>query len=302
MDKTKLRYLPLEKVELVLLQRTKKLPHYFQASTVTVLTDLPLKMLLQRSDFSGRITKWGVQLGSFGIEYKPWTAIKGPILADFLAEFQQDRNAPAPSIPPEIQFNLGCGKWELFVEGASNCKGSGAGIVMVSSEGLVLEQAVWLGFLASNNEAKYEALIVGLKSAPRLDAKHLQVFCDSQLVANQISREYQARDERMSAYLLVVRSLLAEFESTQVIQIGRKHNAYADLLAKLAIALETEIQRTICVETIDRPSFQDQQEVSIHTISDRPSWMYLILDYLKNNKLPEDRRAADLIKRKSPRY
>ena len=184
MDKTKLRYLPLEKVELVLLQGTKKLPHYFQASTVTVLTDLPLKMLLQRSDFSGRITKWGVQLGLFGIEYKPRTAIKGPVLADFLAEFQQDRNAPAPSIPPETQFNLGCGKWELFVDGASNCKGSGAGIVLVSSEGLVLEQAVWLGFLASNNEAKYEALIVGLKSAPRLDAEHLQVFCDSQLVAN----------------------------------------------------------------------------------------------------------------------
>ena len=128
-----------------------------------------------------------------------------------------------------------------------------------------------MSFLSSNNKAEYEALVVGLKSARRLDAKHLQVFCDSQLVANQISREYQARDERMSAYLLVVRSLLAEFESTQVIQIGRKHNAYADLLAKLAIALETEIQRTICVETIDRPSFQDQQEVSIHTISDRPS-------------------------------
>jgi hypothetical protein len=59
MDETELRYLPLEKAALALLQATKKLPHYFQASTVTVLTDLPLKMLLQRSDFSGRITKWG---------------------------------------------------------------------------------------------------------------------------------------------------------------------------------------------------------------------------------------------------
>jgi hypothetical protein len=184
MDETELRYLPLEKAALALLQVTKKLPHYFQASTVTVLTDLPLKMLLQRFDFSGRITKWGVQLGSFDIEYKPRTTIKGPVLADFLAEFQQDHNAPAPSIPLETQFNSGCGKWELFVDGASNCKGSGAGIVLVSPEGLVLERAVQLGFPASNNEAKYEALIVGLKSAPRLDAEHLQVFCDSQLVAN----------------------------------------------------------------------------------------------------------------------
>ena len=52
-------YLPLEKVALTLLQAPKKLPHYFQASTITVLTDLSLKMLLQRSDFSERITKWG---------------------------------------------------------------------------------------------------------------------------------------------------------------------------------------------------------------------------------------------------
>ncbi len=87
---------------------------------------------------------------------------------------------------------------------------------MVSPEGVVLEQAVRLKFSASNNEAEYEALMIGLRTARKLGASHLQVFCDSQLVANQISGEYQARDERMSAYLLVARSLLAEFESTHV--------------------------------------------------------------------------------------
>ena len=81
--------------------------------------------------------------------------------------------------------------------------------MLISPKGLVLEQAVRLGFPVSNNEAEYEALIVGLRRARRLDAEHLQVFCDSQLVTNQVSREYQARDERMLAYLLVVLSLLA---------------------------------------------------------------------------------------------
>ena len=56
MDEIELRYLPLEKTVMALLQAAKKLPHYFQSITVTVLSDLPLKMLLQRSDFSGRIT------------------------------------------------------------------------------------------------------------------------------------------------------------------------------------------------------------------------------------------------------
>jgi hypothetical protein len=79
---------PLEKAALALIQAAKKLPHYFQASTVTVLTDLPLKVLMHSSDFSGRITRWGVHLGSLGVEYKPRTSIKGQVLADFVAEFQ----------------------------------------------------------------------------------------------------------------------------------------------------------------------------------------------------------------------
>jgi ribonuclease HI len=100
-------------------------------------------------------------------------------LADFVAEFRQDPNTPSPSIPPGTQFNLGSGKWELFVDGASNCKGSGAKVVLVSPEGLVLEQAVRLAFPASNNEAEYEALVVEIRSARWLDAEHLEIFCDS---------------------------------------------------------------------------------------------------------------------------
>jgi hypothetical protein len=85
MNETESRYLPLKKAALALIQATKKLPHYFQASTVTVLTDLPLRALLQSSDYSRWITRWGVQLGSLGVEYKPRTSIKGQVLADFIA-------------------------------------------------------------------------------------------------------------------------------------------------------------------------------------------------------------------------
>jgi ribonuclease HI len=166
-----------------------------------------------------------------------------------------------------------------------------------SPERLVLEQAVRLKFSASNNEAEYEALMIELRSARRLGANHLQVFCDSQLVANQISGEYQARDERISAYLLVTRSLLAEFESTQVTQIGREHNSHANILAKLATALESDMQRIICVVTLDRPSFQNQEVLSMLSISDQPSWMDPILSYLKDNKLPEKKKEGNVIKR-----
>ena len=65
-----MRYLPLEKLVLALVYATRELPHYFQAYTVFVLTEYPLQLLLKRSNFTGRIAKWGTRLGSFDIQYR----------------------------------------------------------------------------------------------------------------------------------------------------------------------------------------------------------------------------------------
>ena len=221
MNEAESRYLPLEKAALALVRAAKKLPQYFQAYTVTVLTDLPLKALLQCSDFFGRITRWGVQLGSLGVEYKPRTSIKGQVLADFVAEFQ-GKDVEVGSINPlGVDANPASTEWKLFVDGVSNAIGSRAGVVLISPERLILEQAMRLNFLASNNESEYEALLIRLKCAKCLGADRLRVFCDSQLVANQISGEYQARDEQMVSYLRAVQISLSKFEFTQVEQIGR---------------------------------------------------------------------------------
>ena len=83
----KTRYLPLEKLVLALVHTTRKLPHYFQAHTVFVLTEYPLQSLLKRSDFTGRISKWGTRLGSFDIRYRPRSSVTGQVLADFITEF-----------------------------------------------------------------------------------------------------------------------------------------------------------------------------------------------------------------------
>ena len=82
-----IRYLPLEKLVLALVHATGKLLHYFQAHTVYVLIKYPLQSLLKRSDFTGRIAKWGTQLGSFDIRYRPRNSVKGQVLADFVTEF-----------------------------------------------------------------------------------------------------------------------------------------------------------------------------------------------------------------------
>ena len=61
------RYLPLEKAILTVVLGTHKLPHYFQAHTVVILTQLPLKTILRSANYTGRISKWGTILGAFDI-------------------------------------------------------------------------------------------------------------------------------------------------------------------------------------------------------------------------------------------
>ena len=64
---TEVRYPPLEKAILTVVLGTHKLPHYFQAHTVVILTQLPLKTILRSANYTGRIAKWGTILGAFDI-------------------------------------------------------------------------------------------------------------------------------------------------------------------------------------------------------------------------------------------
>ena len=89
LNEAEVRYLPLEKAILAVVHATRKLPHYFQAHTVVVLTQLPLKSVLRSADYTRRIAKWGTILGAFDIKYMPRTSIKGQVLADLVAEFAE---------------------------------------------------------------------------------------------------------------------------------------------------------------------------------------------------------------------
>ena len=77
LNEAEVRHLPLEKVILAVVHATRKLPHYFQAHTVVVLTQLPLKSMLRSADYTGRVAKGGTILGALDIKYMPRTSIKG---------------------------------------------------------------------------------------------------------------------------------------------------------------------------------------------------------------------------------
>ena len=84
-----IRYSPLKKAILAVVYASWKLPHYFQAYMVVVLTQLPLKSVLWTMDYTGRIAFWNTILGAFDIKYMPRTSIKGQVQANLVAEFTE---------------------------------------------------------------------------------------------------------------------------------------------------------------------------------------------------------------------
>uniref|UniRef100_A0A2N9EM81 Uncharacterized protein n=1 Tax=Fagus sylvatica TaxID=28930 RepID=A0A2N9EM81_FAGSY len=297
------RYLPLEKSALALFTTAKKLPHYFQAHTMIVLTSLPLRALFRSSDFSGRISKWGTHLGAYDVHYRPRTSIKGQVLADFVAEFAPEHSEqPTIGEPPRsAEQDEGSSWWTLYVDGAANSRGSGLGIVLISPEGEMLEQAVRLGFGASNNEAEYEALLHGLRAAKRLGATFLNLRCDSQLIVNQLTGEYMAKDERMMAYRDLAKDLIKSFDKVNIERVGREHNGHADSLAGLASSVAPDFRRTIIVEVQDSTSIMKSSPVVICQVEAGPSWMDPILNYLTKDVLPADQKEAAKIRRNATR-
>ena len=104
-------------------------------------------------------------MGAFDIKYMPCTAVKGQILADLVAEFVElsleeeggMRSMDEKSVGTISLQGPTC--WKVYVDGATNQRGSRVGIVLISPEGITIEKSLRLGFSATNNEAEYEALL-----------------------------------------------------------------------------------------------------------------------------------------------
>ena len=163
----------MEKLILALVTTSRKLRPYFQAHTVEDPTEYPMKQILHKPETSGRLIKWAIELSEFDIRYKPRTMIKGQILVDFIMEFTPAESTKATQLTPDLPI------WRLSVDGASNAQGSSAGMILTSPDGIDVEYALRFGFQASNNEAEYEAVIVGLNLAHSMEENQLEVSRDS---------------------------------------------------------------------------------------------------------------------------
>ena len=84
---------------------------------------------------------------------------------------------------------------------AANQKGSGVGLVIVTPDRIIIKKSLRLGFSAMNNEAEYEALLIGIAMVQKMGGKVVEVFLDSRLIVGQVKGELEARDLRMQGYL-----------------------------------------------------------------------------------------------------
>ena len=124
----------------------------------------------------------------FDIEYHPRTSIKAQALADFIAKF---------TFPDEDNLTNEVERWTIQTDGLSAQKRGGVGVVITIPDEEILKYGVQLKFPATNKEAKYKGILIGLRLRKALGVKYLLVQNDSKLVIGQIKGEYEAKEERM---------------------------------------------------------------------------------------------------------
>lgn len=129
-----------------------------------------------------------MELGEYDVVYRPATAIKSQVLADFVVEFSPTM---LPALEQEINLrNEGgeTGEWTLHVDGSSNIRGAGVRIILTSTAGNTTLRAVRCNFKATNNISKYEALSNARQTNGGREHPGLQrLTANNQLGAGRIS-------------------------------------------------------------------------------------------------------------------
>ena len=215
----------MEKLAFVLITVARKLKPYFQAHTIIVLMDKPLRKVMSSPESASRMALWAIELSEFDIWYRPRTAIKGQVVADFIAEFTLGDGQGAEEKR----------QWSIYTDGSSNRCVKGAGVMIQTLEGDEIRCMIRLDFPTTNNEAEYEALVVGLDLAKATGAENVVVHCDSHVVTSQINGGYECKNERMKRYQEEVNFRIRNLE-VKIVQILREENECVDRLVKAASA------------------------------------------------------------------
>jgi ribonuclease HI len=301
LSESKARYQPVQKLLYAVLITSRKLRHYFQEYSISVVTDYPLGDIWRNQDATGGISKWVVELGTLTIDFKPHTAIKSQALVDFMAEWRKNQ-LPTPTVRPE--------HWVMYFDGSLNLEGAGAGVLLISPTGKQLKYVLEIFWKVSNNEAEYEALLHGLRLAASLGIKRLLVYGDSAVVINQVNKSWDRNKENMDAYCLEVRKLENKFYGLEFHHIVRDNNVAADVLSKLG-STRAQVPAGVFVHELHAPSIPEPAPpttVPVHPPAGQEvmmidvDWRQPFIDYLSEQKVPSNKNLAEQLVRRAKSY
>ena len=182
-----------------------------------------MKRAMSSPEAARRMALWAIELSKFEVQYRPQTAVKGKIVANFIAEYTQSKEKGVE----------GQKLRSIYTDGLLTQRSGGAGVVIQTPEGDKIKCMIRLDFSTTNNEAEYEALVAGLDLARAAAVENIIIHCDSQVITSQVNGDYECRNERMKKYLEEVKSRIKGLE-VKFVQIPREENKCADHLAKVA--------------------------------------------------------------------
>ena len=147
----------------------------------------------------------------------------------------------------------------MHFDGSKMRTGLGAGVVLTSPKGDKLRYTLQIHFAASNNVAEYEALIHGLRLAKELGIRRILCYGDSDLVVQQSSGDWDAKDANMASYRFLVQQLSGYFEGCEFLHVPRADNEPADALARIGSTRQA-IPTGIALQRLLKPSIKPSPE------------------------------------------
>ena len=139
----------------------------------------PIKYLFEKPALVGKVARWLLLLAEFELKFITRKSVKGRAVAEFLADFPiQGAEDQEFEFPDEELMEAKEEVWQLYFDGASNQNGYGVGVLIVAPDDAHIPLAFKLCFGVTNNEAEYEACIIGLQAAIELKAEVMEVIGD----------------------------------------------------------------------------------------------------------------------------
>ena len=127
-------------------------------------------------------------------------------------------------------------KYKIYCDGASRSNPGDASIgVSISLDGKEIHTISRKIGIATNNEAEYQALIDGLNYCIENSIKEIEVFLDSNLVVEQVNKNFKVKAGNLKALNSQVENMIKEFEYIEFKHVYREENKRADQLANMAL-------------------------------------------------------------------